>query len=100
MSKLGDEPAYPTTYRKIDGGLDGLTKRERACIDLRIPESGNAELDVLIAKAQRRDAAVAAMQGLMDAWIRDEVDELTMPSVARTCDMADMLLAELAKEPT
>lgn len=25
---IADEPAYPTTYRKIDGGLDGLTKRE------------------------------------------------------------------------
>lgn len=43
----------------------GLTKRERACIELRIPESGDEELDALIAKAQRRDMAAMAMQGLL-----------------------------------
>ena len=114
-SKLGNKSAYPVVGRcsECDGkaftdegycrhcdGIGhlhegGLTKRERACIDLRIPESGNAELDVLIAKAQRRDTAAMAMQGY-----NANASESQMPS-SRTAELsiqdADALLAELAK---
>lgn len=43
----------------------GLTKHEHACIALRVPETGDAELDALIRTAQRRDVAAMAMQGLV-----------------------------------
>ncbi len=111
MSKLSDAPAYPVL---VDGvqypGMSGL---ELACIKLRIPASGNKELDLLIAQAQRRDVAVAAMQG-MEAGLGiesrrfellvviAESESLTMAEVeARECTLAaSALLAELAKETT
>lgn len=84
-NKLGDEPAYPRWDLKQEEQRSGLTKLERACIDLRIPESGNAELDALIAKAQRRDLAAGRMyEGGATAY-------------GSIC-AADLLLAELAKE--
>jgi hypothetical protein len=45
-----------------DGGAyGGLTKREYAAIHLRVPRSGNDELDEMIREAQRHDLAVRAM---------------------------------------
>ena len=45
----------PITF--ADAGGFGLSKLEYACIHLRIPRTGDPELDALIAAAQRRDAA-------------------------------------------
>ncbi len=114
---LGNENAYPFTpnqQMKLDDGTwdqntdygePGFTKLEHACIDLRIPASGDAELDALIAQAQRRDAAVKAMQGMYAATRRNNKDgsmswpnEAACAALSRT--QADALLAELAKEPT
>lgn len=95
----GNEPAYPRT-----GSIDiqgygvpdqvGLTPREHACILLRIPESGDAELDALIAKAQRRDVAALALQGAVAKYAStwSKLD-LAQSSVV----YADALLAELEK---
>ncbi len=114
MSKLSNESAVPKQVvcgcesglmangdvcRRCDGlGFvveGGFTKLERACIDLRIPESGTDWLDVLIAKAQQRDTAAMAMQGY-----NANASESQMPS-SRTAELsiqdADALLAELAK---
>ena len=44
---------------------DGLTKREYACIQLRVPRSANDELDVLIKEAHRHDAAAKAMSAML-----------------------------------
>ncbi len=117
MKKLGNEPAYPTLQRcyncdgktyTVDGlclecnGIGhlqtgGLTKRERACIDLRIPESGVDWLDAMIAKAQRRDVAAK----MMAARIWAQHDRLYSPVCARDAVLSsDALLAELAKEQT
>ncbi|MBF57702.1 MAG: hypothetical protein CME80_08290 [Halomonas sp.] len=64
-----DQPANATYELNGDGVLEdsalGFTKRERACIDLRIPESGDAELDALIEKARRQEVAVRAMEAIM-----------------------------------
>jgi hypothetical protein len=38
---------------------------DAAAITLRIPNSGDEQLDAMIRQANRRDAAVAAMQGLL-----------------------------------
>lgn len=99
-----DELAYPTQHKLSDGHggytewtTEGLTKRERACIDLRIPESGNAELDALIVKAQGRDLAAMAMQGFCAIpRINCQISpEIVSRDAAR---LADVLFAELAKE--
>ena len=42
----------------------GITKREYACIHLGIPESGDAELDALIRKAERKKIAAMVLQGI------------------------------------
>lgn len=87
-----DLPALPT-YELNDQGIldissDGITKREQACIDLRIPESGDAELDALIRKARRQEFAAKAMQALSSGGL-DPV--YTAP---RAIEYADALLAE------
>ncbi|WP_339885355.1 hypothetical protein [Vreelandella maris] len=73
MSNLNDSafpiPLNPGSSYQGHGPADGFTKRERACIDLRIPESGDTELDALIEKARRQEIVaqfMAAMQGNPD----------------------------------
>ncbi len=39
--------------------MNSSDERKRACIDLLLPESGDAELDALITKARRRQAILA-----------------------------------------
>ncbi len=66
-----DKPANPISEEETDRIIDrveiytGLTKRESACIQLGIPESGDPELDALIRKSNRQKAAVAAMEGML-----------------------------------
>lgn len=48
-----------------DEQWSGLSKLERACIDLRLPESGDYQLDLLIEKARRQEFAAMAMQGVL-----------------------------------
>jgi hypothetical protein len=59
-----DKLAYPHVP---NGPFDhlGFTKRESACIQLGIPESGDPDLDLLIRKSNRQKAAVKAMQGIL-----------------------------------
>ena len=42
-----------------------LAARRRAALTLRVPDSGDECIDAMIRQANRRDAAVAAMQGLL-----------------------------------
>lgn len=65
-----NNPAYPRShYTQPDGdvrwGEDGFTQRERACIDLRVADSGQEWLDVLIRKARKMDTATAVAAGLL-----------------------------------
>lgn len=63
--KLGQEPAFPVDYRvSADSHRNGMSKRFYAAIKLRVPDSGEEWLDEMIRKANRRDAAQSAMQGL------------------------------------
>lgn len=56
-----DERAFPAREEGGEFGADtitfhhGLTKREHAAISLRVPRSGNAELDAMILEARRWD---------------------------------------------
>lgn len=63
-------PAYlPEEMGVREGYFDaGMTKREHAAISLRIPNSGDEQLDAMLRQANRRDAAVAAMQGICAAY--------------------------------
>ena len=120
MSKLGDEPAYPFAFAcgKCDatgktrnhereglfmckdcGGLGslvkgGFTKLERACIDLRIPASGNEELDALIANVQRRDVAAAITPGLLGPQQSGTIHDVIIDAMV----LADCLIGETVKE--
>lgn len=76
----------------------GMTKREHAAITMRVPNSGDEHIDAMIRQANRRDAAVAAMQGQLAAqgpevgeWFESAFPELARVSVA----LADALLARL-----
>lgn len=82
------------TPGRVEDGM-GMTKRERACIDLRIPESGDAELDALIEKARRQEMAAKAMQGLLASCAGEVQQPFTMSPDALDC--ADALLAELER---
>lgn len=101
-----DDSAMPTKDYVQDCGPDGsqgphmlelnyggFTKRERACIDLRIPESGDAELDALIKKARRQEFAAKALQGLLAKHGDDDYshDQLARYSVERAYALIDQL---------
>lgn len=58
-----DESAYPWHNAHSIQPVPGLTIREHAAISLRVPDSGDPELDAMIRKARRWDMATAAMQG-------------------------------------
>lgn len=70
--KLGQESAYPYQTMIYRGGnmlevnetCYGMSQRMYAAIELRVSDSGEEWLDEMIRKANRRDAACAAMQGL------------------------------------
>jgi hypothetical protein len=66
MSNLND-PAMPTVESCEWATTLGFTKREAAALQLRVPDSGDEELDAMIRKARLLDMATAAMQGLISA---------------------------------
>lgn len=118
MSTNGDMPAMPQLHM-IDGNWvndplpkhAGLTKREHACIALRVPETGDPELDALIRTAHRRDVAAMALQGIVGS-IHSEYEYQRIRSLAQAsgistvsewiardaCKQADALLAALRAE--
>ena len=88
----GSAPAYPQThFARPDGdivwGGDGFAQRERACIDLRVAESGTPWLDEMIRKARRIDIATEILSGVITdlTWSEDEAAKLAF-------EQADALL--------
>ncbi|WP_404463051.1 hypothetical protein LG331_09740 [Vreelandella aquamarina] len=79
MSNL-DGLAFPVACGSDDAVDPGFTKRERACIDLRIPETDDPELNALITKARRQEVAAKIAAGLSAAtdddgtWSHDPGD--------------------------
>lgn len=70
--RLNQEPAFPVTEEQMDRiekypQMAGLSKEEYAAIHLKIPNSGSEWLDEMIRKANIRDAALYAMQGLLSS---------------------------------
>lgn len=65
MSEL-NKPAMPNTVRIDDerfSNLRGMTLRQYAAIQLRVPMSGDDELDSMIREARRLDIATSALKG-------------------------------------
>lgn len=90
-----DDLAYPFIERGSDQGESislGLTKREHAAIALRIPESGDPDLDAMIRKAQRRDLALTLFTG--KASVHYECCE-HLAMIQETMRLVDALLAAL-----
>ena len=71
------------------------SKREYAAIHLRVPQSGNEELDAMIREAQRNELAARAMQGLVSQLnlYHVSVDEVAELSYRQ----ADAMLKEREK---
>ncbi len=96
MSNL-DDLASPFIERGSDQGEGislGFTKREHAAIALRVPESGDPDLDAMIRTAQRRDLAAMAMQGYRASLHYAETNAKEIASLS--CDDADALLSALS----
>ncbi|MBX2848904.1 MAG: hypothetical protein KTR16_11330 [Acidiferrobacterales bacterium] len=100
--KNSDMPAMPIMYAfDINGiaygddvGDTGLTKREQACIQLGVPETGDAELDAIIMKAERKRIAANIMAGLAsNRVVKGEIEDVAKGAVT----WADALIKELSK---
>ncbi len=58
-----NEPAMPLSFDKAATSVhdyNGFTKRERAAIDLKVPDSGSDWLDKMILDSRRWDTILAA----------------------------------------
>lgn len=85
-------PSGQWDWTRVEGGF---SKREAAAIALRIPESGDSDLDAMIRKAQRQDLAAMAMQGMLGG----EPGSHLIPNnlAAESVVYADGILAALAQ---
>ena len=108
MSKERSESAFPgyevledyfsvandktETHTVLSSG--GMTLREHAAIELRIPDSGLPWLDKMIARAERRDIAVKVLQGCL-ANPEDETYINTLATGAY--EAADTMIAKRNK---
>lgn len=77
----------------------GLTKREYACIHLGIPESGDAELDALIRKAERKKIAAMVLQGIAANYQYNPMNVKHFKKATEDAiNQAEALLSELEPE--
>jgi hypothetical protein len=60
-TKPNGGPAFPRDH--AHDGHNGMTLREYAAIQLKVPDSGTDWLDAMIRTAQRNELAARAMQG-------------------------------------
>lgn len=96
-----DKPAVPVqienqTSKLMEVGIyfGGLSKREYAAIHLRVPNSGNEELDTMIRQAQRMELAKAAMQAHVTKEIPIQGDMFDATISQWSFEMADAMLKE------
>lgn len=96
-SRLSANP-FPG-FRYPNGGVEypqhGFTRRERAAIDLCLPQSGTPWLDDMIRAAQRQRFAAQALTGMLsDPNCSGRIDDLTTDALA----YADSLITGGHKE--
>ena len=101
-----ERQVHPTAeYRPDDDGgniwheCPGLTAREHAAIELRVPDCETEWINKMIRRANSRDAAVQITGVLVRAAVTHEVDDYTPGAVASDAvRFAQALLAELDRE--
>jgi hypothetical protein len=80
-------------YSCVDGGL---TARQYAAIHLKVPRSGDPELDAMIRESQRLQLVGQVAAGIMT---NPNDAQLTPSDMAKICcNVADAILAEWEKE--
>ncbi|HET6890493.1 MAG TPA: hypothetical protein VFH31_05275 [Pyrinomonadaceae bacterium] len=90
MSELNKQ-AFPAAPNSWGDPVLGLTLRQHAAIAMRVPMSGDPELDAMIREARRLDMATAAMQGPGTAsdnaeWALEAADALLAASEPKKTD--------------
>ncbi len=86
---MKDKPAFPNPINPQDYGK-GMTLREYAAIRLKVPDSGNPELDKMIRESLRNDLAAKVMQGAIDVVGGEALTKYAYK-------VADAMLAESGK---
>jgi hypothetical protein len=75
-----------------------MTLPQYAAIHLKVPMSGDPELDQMIRESRRLDFAGQAMEGILSGGLEGVGFETELTSVARrACAFADSLLAQWEK---
>jgi hypothetical protein len=92
------ESAFP--YKCNYGVYVGLSKRQYAAIKLKVPRSGDPDIDAMIRESRRDEFAKAAMAGIMS--IPSKEDLITGDTIVADTQFclayADAMLAELGEE--
>lgn len=95
VDKLGQESAFPyvdetAIMGNSPSGNFGMSKRFYAAITLKVPDSGEEWLDEMIRKANRRDVACYALEGML---ANSELYEKSFGSIVKwSHECADKLL--------
>lgn len=91
-------PTYlPEEMGVREGYFDaGISRREHAALTIRVPDSGDERIDAMIRQANRRDAAVAAMQGALANASNKEWEEKaeTIHELAEAVAVSSVLFAD------
>lgn len=98
MSEL-DKQAYPAAPNSWGDPVLGLTIRQHAAITLRVPMSGDPELDAMIREARRMDAAekiAAAMVSSIDS--EDNYDRLRNHAASLGMKVSRWIAADAIKQ--
>jgi hypothetical protein len=91
-------------YTDIDGvlrlqnGGPGLTEKEYAAIKLKVPRSGDPDIDEMIRESRRAEFAKAAFEGMLSDECEDHSPWKPEWVAERSVGFADAMLAELEKE--
>jgi hypothetical protein len=98
--KNADTSAFFLPETEQHYGQAGLTKREKFCLQMGVPKTGDSELDEIISEGNRIKLTGLAMQGLLAStlctasctpqfWMKDTIES--------SVEFADALLAEIDK---
>ena len=93
---MREQAAFPHEFEYGDGSKEfdrGMTLREYAAIHLRVPNSGNPELDDMIRDAVLRELAARAMQSVIVTS-----DPTSPEDVAVTAKVAHIVADAMLKE--
>lgn len=88
------------TYTKYFIDSEGLTKREMFCLEMGVPETGDPELDSIIAKGAKQKAAMQLAASMLGGIVSNS-DILARTTASECADTAvkyaDALLKRLDK---